>query len=44
MTRKAGLFFCRERRKKMLLRARKSGSDGTFHPFRRQKQEGLKAE
>ena len=23
--------------RKMLLKARKSGSDGTFHPFRRQK-------
>lgn len=44
MTRKSGLFFCRERRRKTPLEARKSGSDGTFHPFRRQKQEGLKAE
>ena len=26
------------------LRSKKSGSDGTFHPFRRQKQEGLKGE
>ena len=30
--------------RKMLLEARKSGSDGTFQPFRRQKQEGEKAE
>ena len=37
MARKAGLFFCRERRRKTPLEARKSGSDGTFHPFRRQK-------
>jgi len=44
MARKTGLCFCRERRRKMPLEARKSGSDNTFHPFRRQKQEGLKGE
>ena len=27
------IVFFRERRRKMLLGARKSGSDGTFHPF-----------
>jgi len=34
---KGWIVFFRERRRKMLLGARKSGSDGTFHPFRRQK-------
>ncbi len=41
---KGRIVFLQRKEEKMPLEARKSGSDGTFQPLRRQKQEGEKAE